>query len=258
MSTRPRVLIVGSRGKLGTALCRQLSTDRDVVGLDFGEIPTESVDEHGVLHLLCDLRSESSLREVLRGRVGDFHGLVYLPRIKNRHRFPDVESGNLIEEISLTVGGLISILQVLVPRDPMEPRRLESIVVLSSALASRVSTLEGLGYHVSKAALEQLVRVLAFDLSPLGVRINALRPTWVERGEGNEQGRSAKVTSALELIHNGSVFPRYEDVGNVIKFLLGSQSKAMSGSTLEVDRGVQNLESLYVALGAYEEEWNHA
>ena len=257
MSKRAQVLIVGSRGKLGTALCRQLSKDRDIVGLDFSDTPTESIDERGFLHLMCDLRLESSLHEVLRGYVGDFDGLVYLPRIKNRHRFPDIKAGDLLDEFSITVGGLISILQVLLPGHAFDSKRLESVVVLSSALSFRVSALEGLGYHVSKAALEQLVRVLAFDLSPLGVRINALRPTWVERTEGDEKGRSARVTRSLELIHSGSAFPLFEDLGNVVDFLLGSESKAMSGTTLEVDRGVQNLESLYVALSAHDEEWNH-
>ena len=258
MSKRPQLLIVGSRGKLGTALCRQLSTNRDIVGLDFGETPAESVDEHGFLHLLCDLRSENSVHEVLRGYVGEFQGLIYLPRIRNRHRFPDIKAGDLNSEISLTVGGLISILRILVAGDPLDSKRLESIVVLSSALSSRVSALEGLGYHVSKAALEQLVRVLAFDLSPLGIRINAVKPTWVDRSEEDEEGRSAKVTSALELIHNGSYVPRHEDVGTVIDFLLGSESRALSGTTVEVDSGVQNLESLYVALRACNQEWNHA
>ena len=256
MSRRPQLLVVGSRGKLGTALCRQLSTNRDIVGLDFGETPAEIVDEDGFLHLLCDLRSENTVHEVLIGYVGKFQGVIYLPRIRNRHRFPDIRAGDLSSEISLTVGGLISILRILIPGDLSDSKRLESIVVLSSVLSSRVSGLEGLGYHVSKAALEQLVRVLAFDLSPLGIRINAVKPTWVERSEEDEGGRSANVSRALELIHNNSTFPRHEDVGTVIDFLLGSESRALSGTTLEVDRGVQNLESLYVALSAGNQEWN--
>src|SRR5205085_11835812 len=51
-----------------------------------------------------------------------------------------------------------------------------AVVNLTSIAASRVHPFAGSAYATSKAALAALTREMAYDMAPLGVRVNAIAP----------------------------------------------------------------------------------
>jgi enoyl-[acyl-carrier protein] reductase III len=111
-----------------------------------------------------------------------------------------------------------------------------SIVAISSLGSSRVLknyTLVG----TSKAALEALVRYLAVELAPSGIRVNAVSGGLVE-------------TSALEHFPNGEEMLRMsrertpagrmvtpEDIAGAVAFLLSPEAEMIRGQTIIVDGG---------------------
>jgi NAD(P)-dependent dehydrogenase (short-subunit alcohol dehydrogenase family) len=92
-------------------------------------------------------------------------------------------------------------------------------------------------YPVAKAAIEELVRNIADEYGPAGVRANAVRPGFT-------------ATELMELVpRDGAVFQSYldntplagvgepEDVGNLVRFLSGPESRWITGQVINVDGG---------------------
>ncbi len=112
-------------------------------------------------------------------------------------------------------------------------------VAMSSHGSDRALPAYGL-IGASKAALEALVRHLALELGPKGVYFNCVlaglvRTDAVSNLPDAEQ-YFADVQSRMLIAKDRPLLP--EDVGNVIRFLLSSDSDLIQGQTIVVDGGV--------------------
>jgi enoyl-[acyl-carrier protein] reductase I len=95
------------------------------------------------------------------------------------------------------------------------------------------------GYNVMgvcKAALEAVVRYLAFDLGPRGIRVNALSAGPLKTLAGSAAG----VGEMLRLYEHMAPLGRnitHEEVGRTGAFLLSDMSDGITGEVLHVDGG---------------------
>jgi enoyl-[acyl-carrier protein] reductase III len=110
-----------------------------------------------------------------------------------------------------------------------------SVVALSSLGSVRVLpnyTLVG----VSKAALEALVRYLAVELAPRGIRVNAVSAGVVETGALEHfPNREAMLASGADNPAGRLVTP--DDVAGVVSFLCSPDAEMIRGQTLVIDGG---------------------
>ena len=109
-----------------------------------------------------------------------------------------------------------------------------SIVNVTSIAGSRVHPFAGAPYATSKAALAALTREMAYDLGPLGIRVNAIAPGEVETSilsPGTE-----KIVDAIPLQRLGQP----SEVASVIFFLCSGQSSYISGTEVQVN-GAQHV-----------------
>jgi len=114
-----------------------------------------------------------------------------------------------------------------------------SIVGISSLGAQRVLenyTLVG----TSKAALEALVRYLAVELAPLGIRVNAVS------GGVVDTGALEHFPNREEMLRAGAANPvgrlvSPEDIAGVVAFLCSPEAEMIRGQTLIVDGGFSLL-----------------
>jgi enoyl-[acyl-carrier protein] reductase III len=90
---------------------------------------------------------------------------------------------------------------------------------------------------VSKAALEALVRYLAVELAPRGIRANAVSAGVVETGALDHfPNRDKMISDGLERTPAGRlVEPR--DVADAVCFLCSPEAEMVRGQTLIVDGG---------------------
>ncbi len=90
-------------------------------------------------------------------------------------------------------------------------------------------------YAATKASLIGFTRSLAREVGRMGVNVNAVAPGFVDtsmtEGMTDEQRQQIERRSALKRLVN------IEDVANAVDFLVGDQSKNITGTVLTVDAG---------------------
>ena len=95
------------------------------------------------------------------------------------------------------------------------------------------------GYNVMgicKAALDSIVKYLAFDLGPRGIRVNAISAGPLKTLAGSAAG----VGEMLKLYQNIAPLARnvtHDEVGRTGSFLLSDMSNGITGEILHVDAG---------------------
>jgi 3-oxoacyl-[acyl-carrier protein] reductase len=107
-------------------------------------------------------------------------------------------------------------------------------VVVTTSVTGHQAHPDLAAYGMTKGALIQLVKNLVLDLSPLGIRINAISPgaTLTERTVliDDFENQWCKITPM-------GVTADVSDISNAISFMLSDKSKQITGQTLIVDGG---------------------
>ena len=113
-----------------------------------------------------------------------------------------------------------------------------SIVGISS-LAAQLPRAYELPYIASKAAMNAVIPCLAIELSKLGIRVNGIMPGVVDTGmisaqQTDEQKQFIENMTKKTLL--GAASPN--NIASVISFLLGEQSRMITGRVIPVDGGM--------------------
>jgi NAD(P)-dependent dehydrogenase (short-subunit alcohol dehydrogenase family) len=126
----------------------------------------------------------------------------------------------------------------------MAPSGRGSIVVTSSQLGS--VAMAGLApYCAAKGALNQLVKVMANDLAPFGLRVNALAPgpTWTPEAE-HAATLGGPHVATIEHVNNLIPLGRWgrpDEIAQAAVFLASDESSFVTGTTLLVDGGYTSV-----------------
>jgi NAD(P)-dependent dehydrogenase (short-subunit alcohol dehydrogenase family) len=111
-----------------------------------------------------------------------------------------------------------------------------SLVFLSS-IAAHTATLGLSPYAASKAALEGMIRPLALELAPRGMRANALAPGIVDTPMVNRDDDLMETQRKLYPLGLG----KPEDVAYAAIYLLSDASRKVTGTRLHLDGGISWL-----------------
>ncbi|GAB4390487.1 MAG: 3-oxoacyl-[acyl-carrier-protein] reductase [Thermodesulfovibrionales bacterium] len=91
-------------------------------------------------------------------------------------------------------------------------------------------------YAAAKAGVIGFTRSLAKEVAPYGVRVNAVAPGLIETDmtAGLDGKRRERLTREIPAGRFGSV----EDVARAVTFLLGDQSRYITGQVIQIDGGL--------------------
>ena len=93
-------------------------------------------------------------------------------------------------------------------------------------------------YSPSKAAMISLTKTMAQEWARDGIRVNAVSPGFVHTSMSDSVYRDPAMKQAREaLIPLGHVADPMQDIAGVIAFLLGPDSRYMTGQNLLADGG---------------------
>jgi 3-oxoacyl-[acyl-carrier protein] reductase len=119
-----------------------------------------------------------------------------------------------------------------------------SIVCVSSVDGVRSAPSHG-GYGAAKAGLINLVKTMAVEWSPHGIRVNVVAPGAIitpripHTGEEGE----ARMTANVPMRRRGAV----EDIAKAVAFFLSDMSTYVTGQTLAVDGGFLAINPFFLA-----------
>jgi len=117
----------------------------------------------------------------------------------------------------------------------MRTRRRGAIVALSSSVTQEVPPPGWGAYTAAKHALEGLVRTLAVELAPAGIRVNAVAPTLI--ATESVLAGPARVRDELAARSPLGRLPRPKDVAAAVRFLVSPGSECITGIRLPVAGG---------------------
>jgi glucose 1-dehydrogenase len=93
-------------------------------------------------------------------------------------------------------------------------------------------------YSASKAAVSMLVKELAYELAPHGIRVNAISPGWIKTEEKVEQEREQALIRRIPAGRPGEP----DDVARLAVVLLSDELSAyVTGANITVDGGLSLL-----------------
>ncbi len=232
------VLVTGGSKGIGKAIALRfaaLGATRVAIGYMRGDAAAEETAE--------ELRSLGAEPVLLRGNVassrvadevaalGSLHVLVHAAATGVIRPALETDDKHWDWTLSANARALLSLTRAAAPAMPEGA----SVLGISSLGAVRVLdnyTLVG----VSKAALETLVRYLAVELAPRGIRVNAVSAGVVETGALEHfPNKDAMLEMGIRNPVGRLVTP--EDVAGVVTFLCSPEADMIRGQTIVIDGG---------------------
>lgn len=104
---------------------------------------------------------------------------------------------------------------------------------------------------IAKAALESIVRYLAYDMGARGIRVNAISAGPIKTASSRQVGGFSKILDVVPKVAPLRRNVTAEDVGNMAVFLASDLASTITGDVHFVDAG-------YHAMGMYPPEFGQA
>jgi 3-hydroxybutyrate dehydrogenase len=191
--TGRRVLVTGASHGIGRAVAAAfarararltvLSSTGDVLAAA-DEIAAETgADVTGVV---CDIADRAGVRDIF-GRLDGIDVLVNNAGLERRT--PVLDPGDEVDElferiVRINIVGTWNVTRAALPRMPAG-----SSIVVTASVWGKTGAAEFAAYVASKHANIGFMRVLARELGPRGVRVNAVCPGWVRTRAAMLAGR---------------------------------------------------------------------
>ncbi len=119
---------------------------------------------------------------------------------------------------------------------PLMAARARGTIIALSSVMSRVPVEGSAGHAAGKAGVDALVKVLAKELGPHGIRVNAVAPGLVETEASAEQVRAWSAAIGAQTPLRRLAQP--EDVAGAILLLAAHDARFITGQYVVVDGGL--------------------
>ncbi|XP_046468749.1 L-xylulose reductase-like isoform X1 [Neodiprion pinetum] len=232
-----RIVVTGAGQGIGRALALRLSKfGGKVIAVSRTQkhLDTLFQEDPKIEIITADLADWESTRAAIEG-VGRIDLLVNNAAAARLDRFLDVKPDDVDVLFNVNLKSVINVSQVAA-KSMIATGNGGSIVNISSQ-ASQAALKDHAVYCATKAALDQLTRVMALELGPHNIRVNAVNPTVVMTDMGrvgwNDPEKAASMTSKIPL----GRFAEVDEVVDAVVYLLSNRSSMINGVTLPIDGG---------------------
>ncbi|XP_069511418.1 L-xylulose reductase [Ambystoma mexicanum] len=232
-----RALVTGAGKGIGRETVKALQRGgAQVIAVSRTQTDLESLalECPGIETICVDLANWDETDEALKA-IGAVDLLVNNAAVAVLQPFLEVTKDAWDRSLEVNVKAVAHVSQI-VARQLIENGSQGAIVNVSSQ-ASMCALQDHTVYCATKGAVDMLTKVMALELGPKKIRVNAVNPTVVmtdmgRLGWSNPQ-KAAPMKSRIPL----GRFAEMDDVVNTILFLLSDKSAMIHGATLPIDGG---------------------
>lgn len=238
MADRTAFVTGGATG-IGAATARRLAADGFRVGVfdvDSARVRATAAQVAGAVPLAGDVTDEASVEAALDvfGAIPDLvvnnAGIVRFGYLLDQ----PVEEFRRVMDVNLN--GVFIVARACARR--MKPRGSGVIVNISSINGGVAAGTNSGAYPAAKAGVRKMTEQMALEWGPLGIRVNAIAPGFIDGGMAQAIYTDPKVrarrSGAVPLRRLGTP----EDIAEAILFLASDAASYISGQQLTIDGGV--------------------
>ena len=248
--TGKRVLVTGASHGIGYAVAEGFARSGAEVTIlsstkDISEAASQIEAATGrKLHAeICDITDRTAVRR----SVGGLGALDILVNNAGLERLtPMYEKGDEVERLFARIIEINLIGTYYVTRQALEQMPEGSNIIITASIWSKSAAADFAAYVTSKHGNLGFMRVLAKELGPRNIRVNAVCPGWVKTRAAlrslSEVSARAEISEddMLGQILAGQALPGLmepEDVANLYLFLASDLARNITGQAVNVDRG---------------------
>ncbi|MBY0477881.1 MAG: SDR family oxidoreductase [Chitinophagaceae bacterium] len=243
MSNKQKVAIVTGGGSgLGLAIAKAFTENNIttiIIGRDEVKLKTakELIGEK-CYYKVCDLSSLSTIPTLIENILTEFGQIDILVNnagINQKKVFEEVTDEEFQRILTTNVTAVFSISREVV-KDML--KRKSGCIINISSMAAQYGLPKVIAYSASKTAIDGMTRAMAVELSPNGIRVNAIAPGFIysamtEKALNSDPERKAKVFNRTPMGHMGQP----EDIAAAALYLASDAAKYVTGVVLPVDGG---------------------
>ncbi|XP_010854644.1 PREDICTED: L-xylulose reductase isoform X1 [Bison bison bison] len=231
------VLVTGAGKGIGRSIVKALhAAGARVVAVSRTQADLDSLVREcpGVETVCVDLADWEATEQALGG-VGPVDLLVNNAAVAFLQPFLEVTKEAYDMSFNVNLRAVIQVSQIVARG--LIARGAPGVIVNVSSQASQRGLTNHSVYCSTKGALDTLTKVMAVELGPHKIRVNAVNPTVVMTPMGQAAWSDPqKAKAMLDRIPLGR-FAEVENVVDTILFLLSDRSSMTTGSTVPVDGG---------------------
>ncbi len=242
ITTKKIAIVTGGGSGLGFAIAEkfiQNNITTIIVGRDEQKLKTakEQLGEN-CFYKSCNLTDLSSIPALIENIITEFGQIDILVNnagINMKKEFTEVTDEDFLSVINTNVVAVFAISREVVKQ--MLQQKTGSIINISS-MAAQYGLPKVIAYSASKTAIDGMTRAMAVELSPKGIRVNAIAPGFIysamtDAALNSDPERKAKVFGRTPMGYMGQP----TDIGEAALFLATEASKYITGVVLPVDGG---------------------
>lgn len=240
---RKFAVVTGGAGDIGSEIARLLAAEQwevwilDIVDEEQGEAKARNLSNSGsaVHYLRADQRDPVAM-DAAMATPPRIDLLVVTAATVAAQPFLEIDLERWSTQIDINLTGSFVASQSAAKR--MAKDKVKGHIIFVSSWVANRPWPEISAYSTSKAGVDQLMRQIALELAPLGIRANAIAPGIVKAGLAkgqleNEPAYAARVATAIPL----GELQEAEDVAQAVAFMASPKSSTMTGSVLTIDGG---------------------
>ena len=240
-------IVTGAASGIGRAIAVSLSdlgatvVIADKAGDEAGKVAREIISAGGkAVAIKTDVAKARDVERMVQqviDKFGRIDILVNNAGVISRQSFVDMTEADFDRTLAVNLKGVVLCSQAVAKH--MIAQKSGKIVNMGSSFSSRgsVCNLSGGGadYCASKAGVQAFTRVLAMELGPCGINVNAVAPGIVNTPmhEGLWEGAVAYYANSVPL----GRLAEPEDIADVVAFLATDAARYVTGQTIHVNGG---------------------
>jgi 3-oxoacyl-[acyl-carrier protein] reductase len=230
------VVVTGAGRGIGATIAERFVREgADVVAVDIA-FPDDAPKD-GIDRVACSVSDPASVQAAVEGitaRHGTIDVLINNAGINVEGAVADLEWERWRACFDVNVGGVFLMSQAVAP---VMQQRGRGRIINAASFAAIVPSVGSAAYAASKAAVVQLTRVLASELGPWDITVNAYAPGMVPTAMN---GFADMDTAAQDRLLDTLSLRRWEtadDVANLLMFLASDQASYITGALIDVSGG---------------------